>query len=149
MLKVVFDTVVFVRALLNLRSVCGRLVFAYQAQYQLYLSTPVVIEILRVLSREELVTKLERRRNTYLEAIAGLLESFRHAQAVDLATIPPTSRDPKDDKFLATALAAGADYLVSEDEDLLVLGEYQGIQIVNAATFLGILERGAGNAGGG
>jgi uncharacterized protein len=142
MLRVVFDTVVFVRALLNLRSVCGRLVFAHQDQYQLYLSTPVVIEIMQVLSRDELVTKLERRRTTYLEAITGLLDSFRLAQAVEIPTIPPTSRDLKDDKFLATALAAGADYLVSEDQDLLVLGEYEGIKIVNAATFLGVLESG-------
>jgi len=51
------------------------------------------------------------------------------------------ARDPNDDKILATASAAGADYLVSEDLDLLVLREYQGTRIVSAATFLGILER--------
>lgn len=141
MLRVVFDTVVFVRALLNVRSVCGRLVFAHADQYQLFLSTPVVIEMLQVLAREELVSKLERRRATYLEAIAGLLESFRHAQAVEIDAIPPTSRDPKDDKFLATASAARADYLVTEDDDLLVLGEYRGVKIVKAAAFLDVLER--------
>lgn len=141
MLRAVFDTVVFVRALLNLRSVCGRLILAHQGQYQLVLSTPLVVEILQVLSRDELVSKLERRRSTYLEAVAGLLECFRHAEPVEVATIPPTSRDPKDDKVLATAVAARADYLVSEDGDLLVLGEFDGVKIVNAATFLGILER--------
>jgi putative PIN family toxin of toxin-antitoxin system len=141
MLKVVFDTVVFVRALLNQKSVCGRLVFGHPDRYQLYLSTPVVIEILQVLARDELVGKLERRRGTYLHVIAGLLETFQQAQAVELAAIPAISRDPKDDKVLATAKAAGADYLVSEDQDLLVLGVYEGTQIVNAATFLGVLER--------
>lgn len=140
MLRAVFDTVVFVRALLNVRSVCGRLLFAYQGQYRLVLSTPVVVEILQVISREELVGKIERR-SAYLEAIAGLLASFSHAESVEIAVIPPTSRDPKDDKFLATASAAQADYLVSEDNDLLVLGQYDSVQIVNAASFLGILER--------
>jgi predicted nucleic acid-binding protein len=53
------------------------------------------------------------------------------------------ARDPKDDKFLATAKAVAADYLVSEDEDLLVLEEYEGTRIVNAAAFLRILESGA------
>lgn len=140
MLRAVFDTVVFVRAILNGRSTCGRLLFAYQGQYQLILSTPVVVEILQVLSREELVGKIERR-STYLEAIAGLLASFSHAESVEMVEIPPTSRDPKDDKLLATAVAAQADYLVSEDNDLLVLGQYDGVQIVNVATFLDILER--------
>ena len=51
------------------------------------------------------------------------------------------SRDPKDDKFLATAVRAGADYLVSEDQDLLVLGEHEGVEIVDAVTFLRLIER--------
>ncbi len=82
MLRVVFDTVVFVRALLNLKSVPGRVVFDYADRYQLVLSTPLVIEILQVMARDEIVGKLERRRHTYLEAIAELLETFKHAQAV-------------------------------------------------------------------
>lgn len=32
-------------------------------------------------------------------------------------------------------------HLVSEDEDLLILGQYEGVQIVNAATFLSILDQ--------
>jgi len=140
MLRVVFDTVVFVRALLNLKSVPGRVVFDYADRYQLVLSTPLVIEILQVMARDEIVGKLERRRHTYLEAIAELLETFKHAQAVAIPTVLPISRDPKDDKFLATALEAQADYLVSEDGDLLDLVEYEGIRIINTATFLGILE---------
>jgi uncharacterized protein len=53
-----------------------------------------------------------------------------------VADIPQVTRDPKDDKFLATAMAGEADYLVSEDRDLLDLGEHQGIKIVDVATFL-------------
>ena len=45
------------------------------------------------------------------------------------------SRDPKDDKFLEYAVAGGADYLVSGAEDLPVLGEVQGIPIVDVPTF--------------
>ena len=141
MLRVVFDTVVFVRALLNLRSVPGRVVFDYADRYQLILSTPLVVEILQVMARDEIVGKLQRRRGTYLEAIAGLLGSFSQAQSVEIPTVLPISRDPNDDKFLATALEARADYLVSEDGDLLDLIEYEGTKIVNTATFLGILEQ--------
>ena len=140
MIRVVFDTVVFVRALLNQRSVCGRLVFGYQHRFQVILSTPMVVEILQVLARDEIVGKLERRRGTLLHAISSLLESFQAAESVELTDIPAVARDPNDDKILATARVGGADYLVSEDLDLLVLGEYQGTRIVSAATFLGLLE---------
>ncbi len=47
-------------------------------------------------------------------------------------------RDPGDDKFLACALSAAADYVVSGDRDLCELDRYKSIKIINAADFLGI-----------
>jgi len=60
---------------------------------------------------------------------------------MEAADPPRASRDPKDDVFLATAVAAEAEYLVSEDQDLLVLGEYEGVKIVNTLSFLRVLEQ--------
>jgi uncharacterized protein len=37
-------------------------------------------------------------------------------------------RDPKDDMYLECALAAGADYIISGDSDLLSLKEYGGVK---------------------
>jgi len=48
----------------------------------------------------------------------------------------PASRDPEDNKFLALALAAEADAIISSDEDLLVLHPWQGISILSAAQFI-------------
>jgi len=48
----------------------------------------------------------------------------------------PELRDPDDNIVLATAIAAKADAIITGDRDLLVLGEYQGIQIVTAQDFL-------------
>jgi predicted nucleic acid-binding protein len=45
-------------------------------------------------------------------------------------------RDAKDDKYLELALAAGADMIVSSDEDLLVLHPWRGIPILSPADFL-------------
>lgn len=59
---------------------------------------------------------------------------------IDIGEFPAVSRDPKDDKRLATAALASADHLVSEDEDILVIGEYQGVTIVEGRTFLRLLE---------
>ena len=46
------------------------------------------------------------------------------------------SRDPDDDKFIAVALAGGAEFIVSGDQALLDVGTYQGVQIMNPSNFL-------------
>ncbi len=45
-------------------------------------------------------------------------------------------RDPKDDKFLSLALAAGADCIISGDIDLLTLHPFRGIPVLSPADFL-------------
>jgi len=46
------------------------------------------------------------------------------------------SRDAKDDPYLACALAAPAELVVSRDEDLLVLGKPFGVEIITPRAFL-------------
>lgn len=53
--------------------------------------------------------------------------------------IPAATRDRKDDYLLAHALVSRAGYLVTGDEDLLVLGEVEGVKIVRPADFLRVL----------
>ncbi len=43
--------------------------------------------------------------------------------------------DPSDNIFLACALEAGADYLVTQDPHLLNLKYYRGIQIISLEQF--------------
>ena len=45
-------------------------------------------------------------------------------------------RDPKDDKYLELALAAGAETIVSSDDDLLVLHPWRGVHIRRPADYL-------------
>ena len=44
--------------------------------------------------------------------------------------------DPTDNKFLACALEGRADYILSRDPHLRNLKHYQGIQIIDATTFV-------------
>lgn len=46
------------------------------------------------------------------------------------------SRDPDDDKFIHCALASKAIYIVSGDQDLLVLEKVEGIEIITGSEFL-------------
>lgn len=133
----VFDAVVFVRCLLNPRSRWGRLVFLEMGRYRLVISQPILTEIVEVIHRPEIVRKSR--------FVAGLdrptvLMILANATVVQLDDVPPVSRDPKDDYYLATARAAAAGFLVSEDNDLLVLGAYEGTKIVTAEAFLAILD---------
>ncbi len=50
------------------------------------------------------------------------------------------SRDPKDERFIAAALAAKAKVIVSYDEDLLALEKPFGIPVMRPAAFLAWME---------
>ena|SRR5258708_5076979 len=136
--KVVFDSVVFVRSLINPRSIWGNLVFEAFLNYRLYISQEIAIEILEVIQRPEIKVKFHSLPGRDINII---LEIISQAEVVEVIDIPQISREIKDDKFLATAEVAEADYLVSEDQDLLILKEYAGTKIVNTTTFLKILSQ--------
>jgi len=46
---------------------------------------------------------------------------------------------PEDDLVIATAVNAGADYLVTGDKELLAVGAYQSVTIRNPRAFLELL----------
>lgn len=48
--------------------------------------------------------------------------------------------DPKDYSVVACAIAAGADFIITGDHDLLSLKETQGVRVVSPRTFLGLQE---------
>lgn len=58
---------------------------------------------------------------------------------VSIGTIPRLVRDVKDDYLLAICEKSRADYLITGDKDLLVLGSYQHTRIVTMGHFLQIL----------
>ena len=136
MRSVVFDTVVFVRGLLNPRNRAGQLLFERAGDYILVLSPPIIQEILEVLARPEITRKFRAVEGIDMRRVIDLLAQ---AEIVEFDPTPAISRDPKDDKFLATAHAGNVEYLVSEDRDLLDLTAYEGVKIIDTATFLVIL----------
>lgn len=57
--------------------------------------------------------------------------------------IPRISRDPDNDRVIASAVVGEADVIVSGDEDLLVLERAGGIPILTATQFLEMLHQGS------
>ena len=141
MIRAVFDTNVFLRALINPHSRCGRLLAEFVDDFELVVSPPIVREILEVLHRPRLRAKFPQ--ITHID-IGRLIVLFEHAVVVEPQDVPAICRDPDDDKFLACAVAARADYVVTEDKDLLVLENCGDIRICQPAEFVVLLqEKGA------
>jgi predicted nucleic acid-binding protein len=61
-MRAVFDTVIFVRALINPQSLCGRLIFDYRRAYDLVVSPQLTAEYREVLGRLGLSESIGRRK---------------------------------------------------------------------------------------
>jgi uncharacterized protein len=97
----------------------------------LALSAAVEAEIVGVLDRPRFARTIPlARRQHFLQALRSTAVWFEPTLRVT------DCRDPKDNKYLELALAAGADMIVSSDADLLVLHPWRGIRILNPADYL-------------
>jgi uncharacterized protein len=85
-----------------------------------------------------LVEKFKRTKQK-AKAATRLLE--RQSTVVSPKNIERVCRDPFDDYILAAAVAGKVKYLVTADNDLLVLKEHRGIKIVTPAGFARILRK--------
>jgi putative PIN family toxin of toxin-antitoxin system len=109
------------------------LIFDHGAEYELVASPELLTEYVETIHRPELFTRYTP------QAVQTLFEHLAHADILELKEIPSVSRDPGDDMVIATAVEGGADYLVSEDGDLLDLKRVGSLHIVTAREFLKIL----------
>jgi putative PIN family toxin of toxin-antitoxin system len=69
------------------------------------------------------------------DALLGAIQ-LRAEVIPAIETVPEYTRDRKDDKFVACAIAGRADFLVTTDEDILVLGELGGVRFVTPYAFV-------------
>jgi putative PIN family toxin of toxin-antitoxin system len=132
--RVVIDTNVFVRYLLQPGAATRRLIEDLWLENKLIvISAPELFqELSQVLDREAI--------RTYIHSDEGpvLLETLQSKAEFlpPLGEIPTYSRDPKDDKSVACAIAAQSAFLISEDRDLLAWGNIGKIQILTPYDFL-------------
>ncbi len=128
-MKAVFDTNVLIAAFLT-EGICAKLmVRAHRRDFHLILCDAILREFKRVLKK-----KFSTSPHETSEALTVLSEATQEILG-QTDSITPICRDSDDDLILACARDAGADYIVTGDEDLLVLKNYEGISIVNPREF--------------
>ncbi len=137
MVRVVFDTNVFVSAFIQPKSPPGRLLAGLIEgdKFELVLSTAILDEVGRAL-RYPKVRKRIRLDDDDLDLRVAMLGILSTMVSVSSRTVTGVSRDPDDDAILAAAVEGCADYIVTGDQDLLAIGDYQGIRIVTPSAFL-------------
>lgn len=107
---------------------------ALSREYVLLTSDALLTELENVLARPKFSEPLKAIGRT---AESIVTEYSEIAEVVLPSEVPEKIiRDPKDRIVLGCAVGGMASHIVSGDKDLLVLGAYQNIPIVTAATFL-------------
>lgn len=137
----VVDTNVFVSGMLYADGRPGRILDLWHAgRFVLNLSDQQRLELAEIFGRPRIVEKYQVAQSRLIQLFAGLDDAM---PVVPSTNLPLVVRDPKDEHILAAAIGGASDYLVTGDQDLLVL---QGdprlgdLRIVTAAQFLAVLE---------
>jgi putative PIN family toxin of toxin-antitoxin system len=130
--NVCLETSIFVRAYAT-RGLCADVLRLVLAGRELITGEVVLSELARVIE-----IKIRLPADVVEELIASLREHPVQPRPTSAPDLPV--RDPDDALLLASALAAGADVLISGDPDLLdVAPEIEGIRILSPRGFWSLL----------
>lgn len=129
--RLVIDTNLWVSRLLLPKSVSAQAVDKAMRWGQPLMSHETLSELTKVLARPKFDRYVSREeRQQFLRKLGGVVKLVPIVQRVQIC------RDPKDDKFLDLALAGLAEYLLTGDNDLLVLNPFHGIRIITPTDWL-------------
>ncbi|MDG6225099.1 MAG: putative toxin-antitoxin system toxin component, PIN family [Candidatus Thermoplasmatota archaeon] len=129
-MKVVIDTNVYVSGILWNGNESKIVDMCMDGILENHTSIDILSEVERVLSY--------RKFNLTNEEIDKLLKiyfSFSRLVSIKVKS-DIKSRDPSDNKILECAVVTNVDYIITGDEDLLVMKDVEGIRIISSREFL-------------
>jgi len=136
--KAVLDTNVLVSGLIAAQGAPRQILDAWLAdQFVLVTCLYLAEELVHVLSYPRITERVHLDEQELGTILAALLDKAEVTSGH--LKLPGVTRDPKDDAVVACAEEGAADYIVSGDQDLLVLGAYQGIRILTPRQFAELL----------
>lgn len=128
-MKAVFDTNVLIAAFLTEGLCSGLLIRVRRQAFNLVLCDDIIREFEGVLIKKFKLT------STDISEISAIVSEAASEILHKLNPIPNICRDPNDDMIIACAIDATADYIVTGNEDLLILEKYKDIIIINPRNF--------------
>lgn len=138
MIKVVLDANVLVSGLISRKGPPGQILDAWMVgQFQICFSPQILEELSRVLQYPRIQERLEKKQAiALLEMISTDAEMVKGTLKVDVLT-----HDPSDNVYLACAVEAKTDYLVTGNSDHFEEAgtKYRGVMIISPRTFLEIM----------
>jgi putative PIN family toxin of toxin-antitoxin system len=134
-MRVVLDSNVFVSSFFwkgNPRKVFDRVANGLD---ELFITDDVLKEILTVMSRKKFDLNIKE-----IEDYINIIENYS-IKIICRNTAEEISRDKDDNKILQCGLEGNVEFIITGDEDLLVLKNYRNIKIVNPKEYLNIVEK--------
>jgi putative PIN family toxin of toxin-antitoxin system len=138
--RVVFDTNIIVSALMFPKSLPRKVIDQVDSLGTILVSYDTMLELNEVLTRK----KFERYFSQE-QRLNFIGKFFEKAEMVEILELVEICRDPKDDKFLELAVNGRANYLITGDQDLLILQQFGITKIVTYQQFLVICRLGLRN----
>ena len=134
-LRAVIDTNVFISGLFGKDSLSAKLQDLWiNQEFELATSIEILKEVSRVLQYPRIKGRFKPKDET-IRRFFRLV--FRKAVITkDLYTTDRITDDPSDNKFLACALEAKADFIVSRDPHIRNLKQFHGVKIIDVKGFM-------------
>lgn len=149
---VVYDCMLFLQGLISESGAAVKCFELFEnGLVELFVSEEVLAEIKDVITRPKLQEKYSRLTNERADKLIEILRT----KATVIKNVPQAfnyARDPKDEKYINLAAAAGAEYLISRDADLLDLmtgfdddskefrQKFRPLKVIEPLEFLKIIE---------
>lgn len=139
-MKVVLDTNIASGAAITPKGPPGEIIRAWRASLFTWVVSPdLLAEMARTFGHPRLERYLAWSKDEVHEFIA-LVEALALVVS-PTEQLSVVERDLDDNRVIEAAVAAGADYVVTNDNDLLDLAPLPGLEIVTAARFVAILSQ--------
>jgi uncharacterized protein len=139
-LRVVLDTNVFVSSLLSTHGLPVQVLNAWREGRYMLVTSPAIIAVIVEVMESSRIAKKYSIGQEDIEGLVDLLKTDTILVPGRAAIKGAVPRDPREEMFLACAVEARADCVVSGDRHLLDLQTYRDIPILTVKEFAEKLE---------
>ncbi|MCL2041240.1 MAG: putative toxin-antitoxin system toxin component, PIN family [Bacteroidales bacterium] len=131
--RVIFDSNIWVSFAIGKRLNELRMALTHP-KIEVFVCRKLLWEVSTVIQQPKLFKYISQERQKLL------LELMQACQCVGIVEQISISRDPNDDYLLDLAATTNADFLVTGDNDLLILKTFQNASIVSFASFMAVMD---------